>query len=82
VSAGPRAPSREEAAARLLAEHGVAGAGVRAGGPEGEIALLSAPAAEWERLLDPEAAGELVARIRALGFRYVALDLGDDTEGE
>lgn len=82
MSAGPRASSREEAAARVLAEHGVAGAGVRAGGPDGEIALLSAPHADWERLLDPASGAAIVERIRALGFRYVALDLGQDAERE
>ena len=82
MSAGRQAPSREDAAALVLAEHGVADAGVRAGGPDGEVALLSAPRAEWARLLDPEAGAGIVERIRALGFRYVALDLDEDGEGD
>ena len=82
MTTGTGTPTREEAAARVLAENGVAGAVVRAGGPDGEVALLSAPRAEWERLLDPRDGAGLVERIRALGFRYVALDLGDDAEGE
>ena len=82
MSAPPGSPSREVAAARVLAEHGLGGAGVRAGGPEGEIALLTAPEGEWERLLDPEAGARIAERIRALGFRYVALELSDDAERE
>ena len=82
MSGLPGAPSRESAAARVLAEHGVGGAAVRAAGPDGEIALLSAPSAEWARLLEPEAGAEVVGRIRALGFRYVALDLDDDAGAE
>ena len=70
-----------EAAAVLLLEHGLGGAGIRAGGPDGEIALVSAPADQWERLLGP-AGAPLVREVMALGFRYVALDLGRGAEGE
>jgi PP-loop superfamily ATP-utilizing enzyme len=64
----------------VLAEEGLAGAGVRAAGPDGEIAVVSLAAEEWARLLEPEAAG-IVARVKAEGFRYVALDLDPGAAG-
>ena len=69
-----------DAAERVLAEHGIAGASVRAAGPRGEIAVVSLPAGEWARLLEPESAG-VVARVKAEGFRYVALDLDPGAAG-
>ena len=69
-----------ERAERALAEHGIAGAAVRAAGPQGEIAVVSVAASEWARLLEPEAAG-VVARVKAEGFRYVALDLDPAVAG-
>lgn len=63
------AASREAAATRALEQAGLSAA-VRAAGPDGEIASLALPA---ERL--PEVAAHAAA-IRALGFRYVALDIG------
>lgn len=68
------ADHRLRAAESILREHGIAGAGVNAEGPEGEIAAIRVPAAHWERMLAAEGA-TVVSGIRALGFRYVALDL-------
>ena len=69
-----------EAAARALAEHGILGATVRAAGPQGEIAVVSVAAGAWGRLLEAESA-EIVARVKAEGFRYVALDLDPGAAG-
>jgi hypothetical protein len=65
---------RLQAAASLLHEHGVSRAEILAEGPNGEIAAVSVPAEAWSHLLADESA-VVVAGIRALGFRYVALDL-------
>lgn len=66
------ADERATRAERLLAERGFAGARVSAEGHEHEIAAVRVPAGAWERLArDAEVAGE----VKALGFRYVALDL-------
>ncbi len=62
------------AAERVLAAHGLAGASLEAAGHTGEIAALAIPGAEWERLIGPEGQ-RLSEGLRALGFRYVALDL-------
>jgi PP-loop superfamily ATP-utilizing enzyme len=64
------------AAERVLAAHGLAGASLEAAGHTGEIAALAVPGAEWERLIGPEGQ-RLSEEIRALGFRYVALDLAE-----
>lgn len=64
------ATERESRAVALLAQEGVA-ARVRSLGPDGEIAAVAA---------EPSSLGALRAaapRLRALGYRYVALDLGD-----
>lgn len=66
-SSDPRA--RAAAAERLLAEAGIGGTRVRAAGRVGEIAAVEAPPGCVARVR------ELAPRIRALGFRYVALDL-------
>ena len=65
--------ARAAAAERLLAERGLA-AEVTVEGHEAEIAAIRAPAGAWERLLGGEGA-ELAAEVKALGFRYVAVDL-------
>ena len=69
MSDDPRLP----AASALLSENGLR-ATVAAEGPDSEIAAIQVPEAEWERLLSAENAA-LLEGIRALGFRYVALDL-------
>jgi hypothetical protein len=67
---------RIEAAARLMAAHGLAAVEVAAEGPEGEIAALrpASPADRARLLALPDAA--LVEPMKAIGFRYVAVDLG------
>jgi uncharacterized protein len=42
---------------------------------EGELARIEVPAAELLRLLEPVVHQELVRRFKALGFRFVTLDL-------
>jgi len=69
-----------ETAERVLAEHGILGAAVRAAGPQGEIAVVSVAAGEWAKLLEAESA-EIVARVKSEGFRYVALDLDPGVAG-
>jgi PP-loop superfamily ATP-utilizing enzyme len=61
-------------AERLLASRGIPGASVGVEGHEREIAAVRVPAGAWERLVGDEGA-RLAAEVRALGFRYVALDL-------
>jgi PP-loop superfamily ATP-utilizing enzyme len=60
-------------AERLLAARGFAGAEVSVEGHEREIAAVRVPAGAWERLAEDE--GVLATEVKALGFRYVALDL-------
>ncbi len=67
------ADERVARAERLLAARGFAGAQVSVEGHEREIAALRVPAEAWERLAEDE--GALAAEVKALGFRYVALDL-------
>lgn len=57
------------AAEALLHEHGLTGARVRAEGHADEVAAVSAPPEAVSTLV------ELAPAIKALGFRYVALDL-------
>lgn len=73
--------SREaaRAAERLLAEQGIT-ARVEGSGPDGSVARIAASPAAWPKLLG-DGGGRLAERIRALGFRYVALDL-EATHGE
>lgn len=66
-------PGAAREAARLLAEAGVT-ASVAASGHDGSVALLAAGRDAWPELLGDRGA-ELARRIRALGFRYVAIDL-------
>lgn len=56
----------------LLADNGMTHARARATGPDAEIAVIEAPLSDASRL------AALADRIRGLGFRYVALDLGSD----
>jgi len=66
--------ARLAAAASLLIEEGFFGAEVAAEGPQGEIAAIRVEEAAWLRLME-SGNDALIAGIRALGFRYVALDL-------
>lgn len=63
MSGDPAAPVRE-----LLAREGIAGA-VEVVGKDADIVAVSAEEASLSRLRD------LAPEIRALGFRYVTLDL-------
>lgn len=79
MSGIPPADPRLPHARAALAELGVGGTEVEVAGHEREVALLRAPATEYERLLG-EAAPEIAGRLRELGFRYVALDLAAGDE--
>jgi PP-loop superfamily ATP-utilizing enzyme len=60
-------------AERVLAGHGVA-ADVSVEGHEREIAAVRVAENAWARMLGDEGAA-IAAEVKALGFRYVALDL-------
>ena len=60
-------------AERVLAGHGVA-ADVSVEGHEREIAAVRVAEDAWARMLGDEGA-VIAAEVKALGFRYVALDL-------
>ncbi len=60
-------------AERVLAGHGVA-ADVSVEGHEREIAAVRVAQDAWARMLGDEGAA-IAAEVKALGFRYVALDL-------
>lgn len=60
-------------AERVLAGHGVA-AEVSVEGHEREIAAVRVPEDGWARMLGEDGAA-IAAEVKALGFRYVALDL-------
>jgi hypothetical protein len=62
--------ARLDAVRRLLQTAHVTGATVDVAGQESEIAAVSAPASELVRLR------ELAPAVKALGFRYVAVELG------
>ena len=68
------ADERARRAERLLAVRGFPGVRVSVEGHEREIAAVRVPAAGWERLAGEEGV-RLAAEVKALGFRYVALDL-------
>jgi PP-loop superfamily ATP-utilizing enzyme len=57
----------------VLRAHGLEGVRVRGAGPESEIAVLAVGPADWDRLTGDEGAA-LVVRLKALGFRHVALE--------
>ena len=67
--AAPADDPRVREAERLLAERGVAGARVGVAGHEREIAAVVAPPDSFALLV------ELAPAIRALGFRYITLEL-------
>lgn len=70
--------ARIGAAERVLAAHGVQ-ADVSVEGHEREIAAVRVPDGVWERMMGAEGAA-IAAEVRALGFRYVALDLAEVDE--
>jgi PP-loop superfamily ATP-utilizing enzyme len=69
--------ARIQAAERVLAAHGLYGAEVSVEGHEREIAALRVPDGAWERMMGDDGAA-IAAEVKALGFRYVALDLAVD----
>ncbi|HEX2093911.1 MAG TPA: hypothetical protein VHG28_16020 [Longimicrobiaceae bacterium] len=69
----PVGDARIAAAGRLLAERGISGE-VSVEGYEAEIAAVRVPAEAWKRVAGEEGA-VLSDELRALGFRYAALDL-------
>jgi PP-loop superfamily ATP-utilizing enzyme len=75
MTADPRIAEAE----RLLAAHGVFGAAVSVEGHEREIAALRVPDGAWARMMGDDGAA-IAAAVRALGFRYVALDLAPTDE--
>jgi len=66
-------------AERVLAAHGVFGAEVSVEGHEREIAAVRVPDGAWERMMGEDGPA-IAAEVRALGFRYVALDLAGSDE--
>ena len=68
--------ARSGAAERVLAAHGVQ-ADVSVEGHEQEIAAVRVPDGAWERMMGVEGTA-IAAEVRALGFRYVALDLAEE----
>ncbi|MBW3571590.1 MAG: hypothetical protein KY467_10830 [Gemmatimonadetes bacterium] len=70
---------RIAAAERVLAGHGVS-AELSAEGHEREIAAVRVAEDAWARMLGDEGAA-VAAEVRALGFRYVALDLAAGDAG-
>ena len=70
---------RAAAAERVLAAHGVA-ADVSVEGHEREIAAVRVADGAWARMVGDEGAA-IAAEVKALGFRYVALDLDVADDG-
>lgn len=66
---------RTGAAESLLREMGIAGR-VTAAGHDASIATIAVAPERWAELTGP-AGRELAGRLRALGFRYVAIDLAE-----
>lgn len=71
--------ARIPAAQRVLAAHGLYGAAVSVEGHEREIAALRVPDGAWQRMMGDDGAA-IAAEVKALGFRYVALDLAVEDE--
>lgn len=66
--------ARERRAEDALRAAGFSDAGVSSCGQHGDIAAVRLAPQRWEELLGPEGQ-EAVRAVKALGFRYVALDL-------
>ena len=64
-------------AEHILSDAGVS-ARVTASGHDGSVAVIAAGPGAWPALVG-EPGAELARRIRALGFRYVAIDLAVNT---
>ncbi|HET8656936.1 MAG TPA: hypothetical protein VFL93_15535 [Longimicrobiaceae bacterium] len=68
------ADDRVAAARGLLLARGFVGATVRAAGTDSEIAVLGVAEGDWERMLLGDD-HDLARALKALGFRYVSLDM-------
>jgi len=73
VEVTPERTARIEAAEVYLRSLGYRECRVRL--HEGELARIEVPLGELLRLLEPAVHGELVRRLKELGFRYITLDL-------
>jgi uncharacterized protein len=73
VEVTPERTARVEAAEVYLRSLGYRECRVRL--HHGELARIEVPQHDLTRLVDPEVRGELVRRLRELGFQFVALDL-------
>jgi uncharacterized protein len=73
VAVTPERTARVEEAEKLLHELGFRECRVRL--HEGELARVEVPAAGLARLMEPAVREEFLARLKALGFRFVTLDL-------
>ncbi len=73
------AETRAQAARQLLLEMGFQRGSLDVAGQDGEIAAVSVPVAEIPRLFGAEGS-HLVQGLKVLGFRYVALDLSDESD--
>lgn len=67
------APDRIAEARRILIESGFPGTVTVRG--DGAIAAVTVPREHWEEIAGP-AGRALAGRLRALGFQFVAIDLG------
>jgi PP-loop superfamily ATP-utilizing enzyme len=77
--------ARLRAAERLLRENGYPAAAVALRGAAADIAAVALPRADFERITAEPEALRVTGRLRALGFRYVALDLApreDEAAGQ
>ena len=76
MTANENDAARLQRVRRLLDFAGLTGAKVAVAGHESEIVAVAAPASELARLR------ELAPAMKALGFRYVALELGAGNAGQ
>lgn len=76
----PAVDPRVEEAERVLHELGISGS-AEISGHEDEILVLSVADHEWEALLEDRGA-YVAERMKALGFRYVALDFAPSSRAD
>lgn len=73
VQVTPERTARVEQAEQLLKQLGLRECRVRL--HEGDLARLEVPLTALTRLIQPEVRGQLTARLKELGFRFVTLDM-------
>ncbi|WP_182111250.1 MULTISPECIES: ATP-dependent sacrificial sulfur transferase LarE [unclassified Actinotalea] len=78
VEVTPERLRQAEAAEDAVLRLGFADCRVR---HHGEVARIEVPAADLGRLVAPDVRGELVAAVRAVGFRFVTVDLAGIQSG-